>query len=108
MNTKGKIKSVTIPIDFSKTIGKPDEKDVVLLYDEASNCYYRASLAHVIGSALKAVEQRHEEIKRELAIEKEKNEAFKADLLKRQNQFISDINEINKTIIDLVEGGTKK
>lgn len=108
MNTKGKVKTVTIPIDFSKTIGKPDAKDVVLLYDEACNCYYRASLSHVIGAAIKVVNEKNAEMAKAFEEEKAKNEKFRKELKERQDAFISDTNTIIKSIIDLVEGGTKK
>ena len=105
---KSKIKTVTIPVDFSKTVGSPDEKDVVLLFDEASNCYYRASLAHVIGAAVRIVNEKTAQFSKEFEDEKKANEKFKEEMTNRLNGFISDTNKVIKTIIDLVEGGTKK
>lgn len=107
MSTKSRIKMVTIPIDFSKTVGNPSDNDAVLLYDEAANCYYRASLSHVIGASIKAAEAKCAELQRQFDKEKAEAKASREEMAEKQKKFISDTNEIIKTIIDLVEGGTK-
>ena len=107
MANANKKKIVQITVDFSKTIGSPDAKEVVLLFDEASNCYYRASLSHIIGAAVKAANDRADAMEKRFEELKKENEAFRKSQLETQNKFISDTKKINESIINLIEGGKK-
>ena len=97
-----------ICIDNSHSVGDVSDGKHALLYDEQSGCYYRVSLSHIIGAALKAVKEAESRL-----MDENRNAILKMrgefdELRSEYNAFMADIKKANKIIIDLVEKGDRK
>lgn len=106
MSVKPKIDIVRIPISREKPLGEGDD-GIILLYDESKQCYYRATMSHVLNCVMrKQTKFEQEQTTKYTALERElmaRCDALERKLTAQQNKFIADTAKMNESIIELVK-----
>jgi tRNA uridine 5-carbamoylmethylation protein Kti12 len=97
-NGKVKKTAVTIAMDENRRMNG-DRKDVILLFDESSQCYYEASLSKML-SRIRV--QYEEETK---ALRQEFDKAI-AEMREEQRKFIEDTSKMNETMLNVLKETT--
>lgn len=94
-NGKVRKTAVTIAMDENRRVSG-DKKDVVLLFDEGSKCYYEASLSKIISRIRVQYEEEAEALRRKV------DQAI-AEMKEEQRKFIEDTSKMNEAMLNVIK-----
>ena len=94
-NGKVRKTAVTIAMDENRRVSG-DKKDVILLFDEGSQCYYEASLSKIISRIRVQYEEEAQAIRQKLDV-------AIAEMKEEQRKFIEDTSKMNEAMLNVIK-----